>query len=138
MSDEARTRLTVQSVHNQEEAFKLMDKLIGAAQNEAVYSKPVKSGDYTVILASEVRAGGGFGSAFGSGPAEGGPDETQTPGGGGAGGGGGSVGRPVAAVVIGPGGVHVEPIFDRTQVALGVLAALGSMLLATRGMRRRR
>jgi hypothetical protein len=88
MSDPIETGAMARIVHTQAEAFKLMDKLLAAAQVDAVYGKPIQSGDYTVILASEVSAGGGFGSGYGD--TTGQPD--QKLGGSGAGGGGGSMG----------------------------------------------
>jgi uncharacterized spore protein YtfJ len=95
-------------------------------------------GDYTVITASEVAAGGGFGfgRGMGSSPAPNGSprsssngDESKTPeatgGGGGGGGGGGSTARPVALIVIGPTGVEVRPVVDVTKIALAALTGLG-------------
>lgn len=133
MPDEHHNELVVQVIHSQEEAFDVLGKLLTAAQPEAVFSKPVKSGDYTVITASEVSAGGGFGSGLFGRDRE--PQAHDT-GAGGAGGGGGSSGRPVAAIIIGPDGVRVEPVFDRTKVLVGLLAAVGSVLMAFSQMRR--
>jgi len=109
------------------------DKVLAAAQPHAVFSAPVVSGAYTVITASEVFAGGGFGFAGGAGPAEhsGQPESGVTgPGmasGSGGGGGGGSHSPPVAAVVIGPDGVKVRPIVDATRIALAVMGAWGGV-----------
>jgi uncharacterized spore protein YtfJ len=112
----------------------VLEKIFAAAQPDAVYSKPVIAGNYTVITASEVASGGGFGSGAGFGPAaplatEGQPDmegsqaESVNSGGGGMGGGGGSTGRPVAIIIIGPEGVTVKPLFDITKIALAGIAA---------------
>ncbi len=54
--------------------------------------------------------------------------------GGGSGGGGGASARPVAVIGVGPNGVKVEPVFDRTKVALATITALGGMLFAFRNM----
>ena len=48
----------------------LIEKIYWAAQPGAVYSEPVKSGNYTVIMANEVTVGGGFGSGSSIGPQE--------------------------------------------------------------------
>jgi hypothetical protein len=52
-----------------EQLSRALEKLYSAAQPGAVYSDPLVSGAYTVITASEVAAGGGFGSGLGFGPA---------------------------------------------------------------------
>jgi uncharacterized spore protein YtfJ len=119
-----------------------LDKIYAAAQPGVVFSPPVVSGAYTVITASEVAAGGGFGFGGGSGPAsaESAAGITQeTAGGSGAGAGGGSMGRPVAAIVVGPEGVEVKPIVDRTKIAiaaLGAWSAIGMMLMRARAKAR--
>lgn len=121
---------------------RVVEKIYSAAQPGAVYSEPVVSGNYTIITASEVTAGGGFGSGLGFGPTKG-PAEKQSGeevsqsqqtsrGGGGIGGGGGSNGRPVAIIIIGPGGVTVKPVFDMTKIALASITAMGAMLVALR------
>lgn len=101
-----------------------MERIFSAARANAVFSEPVTSGNYTVITASEVSAGGGFGSGTGFGPAEKqtGEASQQASGGGGVGGGGASRGRPVAAIIVGPDGVTVQPILDVTRVALSGIA----------------
>jgi uncharacterized spore protein YtfJ len=120
----------------QEQGQAWMDKLLAAAQPGAVFGEPVKAGDYTLITASEVGAGGGFGFGFGGGvspvdisreaPGE---KKEDNSGGSGIGGGGGSAGRPVAAIIIGPEGVRVEPVVDVTKIALAVFTTAGAMLL---------
>lgn len=137
MSDETQPEsyLIAQAVHSQQQAFDVMSKLLTAAQPDSVFSKPVKSGDYTVVFASEVGAGGGFGSAL----VGNGVDETRRQrSGGGAGGGGGSMGRPVAAIVIGPNGVEIKPVFDRTKILVSLLAAAGGVLMTYHRLRRGR
>jgi uncharacterized spore protein YtfJ len=117
----------------------LLDKVLAAAQPTAVFSAPVVSGEYTVITASEVFAGGGFGFGGGTQPADqsgSAPTDVSaaaTASGSGGGGGGGSHGRPVAAIIVGPNGVKVKPIVDATRVALAVMGALGgAAFMATR------
>ena len=143
----ARTIADPQAVRDMSQEF--VEKIFAAAQPGAVFSEPVVSGNYTIITASEVMAGGGFGFGFGSGsvpaPAsesgEAGPAPTSqdatgssSGSGGGGGGGGGSSGRPVAAIVIGPDGVKIEPIVDATKIAVAAIGAWLSiaMLLARR------
>lgn len=125
----------------------MLERLFVAARSEAVYSQPVISGNYTVITACEVTAGGGFGSGAGFGPAtspsrkerpdeEGSQTEQANSGGGGIGGGGGSAGRPVAIIIIGPDGVAVKPVFDVTKIALAGITAGISMLAILRKVRK--
>ncbi len=113
----------------------MADKIFAAAQPGAVFSAPVVSGPYTIITASEVAAAGGFGFGSGSGPTDA-PDESsatgqarQFAGGGGGGGGGGSSGRPIAAIVVGPDGVKIQPIVDPTKIALAAIGAWLSIAL---------
>jgi len=126
----------------------MIDKIYAAAQPGAVFSAPVVAGSNTIITASEVAAGGGFGFGSGSGARPGssaGPAFDQPNASGqaapasrsGGGGGGGSSGRPVAAIVIGPDGVKVEPIVDPTKIALAAIGAwLSIALLLVRRARR--
>jgi len=133
-----------------EQAPKILEKLFAAAQPGAVFGPPVDAGGYTLITASEVTAGGGFGVGSARGPAAK-PDATQLPlaaatppggrqtiGGSGFGGGGGSMGRPVAIIAIGPSGVTVRPVVDVTKLALAALTASAAMLGLRRAMRRAR
>ena len=99
------------------ELSQTLDKIMSAAQPNAVFSHPIESNGVTVITASEVTAAGGFGSGTG---AEGG----------GGGGGGWSLGRPVAAISIGPDGVKVKPIVDVTKLAIAGVTAWGAVALA--------
>jgi uncharacterized spore protein YtfJ len=127
----------------QEQSREWMDKLLAAARPRAVYGEPITSGDYTVVTASEVTAGGGFGYGFGGGSAPAaasgqtpGQEQENVGGGGGIGGGGGSSGRPVAAIIIGPDGVRVEPVIDATKVVLAVFTTVGAMAMMLGRMRR--
>ncbi len=98
-----------------------MDKFLSAANIEAVYGSPIREGENVVIPAAEVLSVAGFGFGGGGGP--------QGGGGSGEGGGGGGrvLSRPVAAIVISPTGVRVEPIVDVTKIALAVFTTLGFM-----------
>lgn len=113
------------------------EKLFGAAHNSAVYSQPITRGDILVITAAEVVAGGGYGFAAGMGPRQraftAGGEETkkeETGAGVGGGGGGGSNARPVAVVEVGPQGVQVHPIIDRTKIGIALFTTLGAMCMA--------
>jgi len=144
--------VVVTAVKNQQQGHALLEKLVAVAQPGAVYGAPVTVGEYTVITASEVTVNVGFGYGMGGGgggaqPASGkttGEDEPQgkaedTGFGGGVGGGGGgfSAGRPVAVLVIGPAGLHVEPVVDPTKIALAFFTTLGAMFFMFRRMSRR-
>jgi uncharacterized spore protein YtfJ len=127
----------------QEQSREWMDKLLAAARPRAVYGEPITSGNYTVVTASEVTAGGGFGYGFGGGSAPAsapgqtpGQEQENEGGGGGIGGGGGSSGRPVATIIIGPEGVRVEPVIDATKIALAIFTTVGAMWMMLGRMRR--
>ncbi len=147
--------MTVDTINNflsftgkrNEQLSEITERIFTAARPGAVFSEPVTSGNYTVITASEVASGGGFGSGIGFGgePAsaqQAGEESTATPqqpansGGGGMGGGGGSNGRPVAVIIIGPEGVTVKPIFDATKLALAGVTTIGAMLAILRRVRK--
>ncbi len=131
-----------------EQLTPILEKLFAAAQTGAVFSDPVTCGSNTLIMVSEVAAGGGFGSGIGFGPtppvAKKQPnEEAQTPqngkevgGGGGFGGGGGSMGRPVAVIIAGPEKVTVQPVVDITKIALAGIGAWITMLTVLRKMPR--
>jgi uncharacterized spore protein YtfJ len=100
-----------------------LSKLVITASADAVFGEPVVNGDTIVIPCSEVALGMGLGS--GGGPV----DENGNPTGSGSGGGGGARGRPVAAIIITPEGVRVEPIFDITKIVLASLTTGAFILL---------
>jgi uncharacterized spore protein YtfJ len=128
----------------------IFERIFAAAQSGAVFSQPVVSGNYTVITACEVTSGGGFGSGSGYGqnvssrPAEPAAGEGEASadqpepaaGGGGMGGGGGSMGRPIAVIVIGPDGVEVKPIVDRTKLVIAVVTSVLATIAAYRKFRK--
>jgi uncharacterized spore protein YtfJ len=142
--------IIAEKIPNQERAFELMDKLFETASPAAVYSEPIEAGEYKVITASEVSVGLGYGygggGGFGdepndSGEGNGGKAGSVGAGGGlgtGGGGGGGSLGRPVAAIEIGPHGVRVEPIVDPTKIAIAFFTTLVSMFVMMGQMKRSR
>ncbi len=141
--------VVVTAIKNQQQGQELLEKLVAVAQPGTVYGAPVTVGDYTIITASEVTVNVGFGYGIGGGsgaqPASGqsageevAQDKTEGTGLGGGGGGGGFSGaRPVAVVVIGPSGLHVEPVVDPTKIALAFFTALGTMFIMARRMSRR-
>ena len=134
-----------------EQLAAMIDRIYGAARPGAVFGEPVTSGGYTVITAQEISSGGGFGTGGGFGsdgaganpPADGEdapPAAAKNPasgGGGGIGGGGGAMSRPVAAIIIGPDGVRIEPIVDRTKVAITLISTILAMVAVAGKMRRR-
>lgn len=104
-----------------------LDKFLSAANVEAVYGPPLSQGENIVIPAAEVLSIVGFG--LGSGGGSQGIAENENTGSGSGGGGGGRVlARPVAAIVISPAGVRVEPIVDVTKIALALFTTLGFMM----------
>lgn len=130
-----------------ENVQRFFDGIMAVARPGAVFSPPVVSGNLTVITASQIAAGGGFGSGFGLGPAprsakemvaegDGSEPGGATSGGGGGGGGGGATGRPVAVIVIGPDGVKVKPVLDVTSIALAGITAATAMLGMSMRLRR--
>jgi len=113
---------------NGKQALDLIARLFDVADPGAVYAPPVVKDGRTVILASELTASMGAGYGVGA-------DENGETGGGG-GGGGFAVGRPVAAVVIEPGGVRVEPVVDVTKLGIALFTTLAAMFLAWGRIRR--
>jgi uncharacterized spore protein YtfJ len=139
----------LESLHgmNQEEASELIGRLFEVAKPGVIFSEPVTAEGRTVITASEISIGMGigFGIGGGTGSTEHAEEEEEAPGpgqiegvgvGGGGGGAGGAGGRPVAVVVIEPGGVRVEPVVDVTKLGLAALTALGGIFAMAARMRR--
>jgi uncharacterized spore protein YtfJ len=140
-------KMGISILKNQESSQQILEKFVETARPSSVFAPPVTAGDYTVITASEVYAGMGigFGGGGGSGPAaaeepagdqppveQPAADEGLPPGSGvgyGGGGGGATMGRPVAAITIGPDGVRVEPIVDVTKIAIAFFTTFGAMAL---------
>lgn len=140
MSDQL-DQFSAMAVRSQEQGKELMEKFLTVSQADAVFSNPVTAGEYTVITAAEVSAAGGFGAGIGGGvdPSAAGKNESsqgEGGAGGGSGGGGAFVGRPVAAIIIGPRGVRVQPIVDPTKIVLAFFTTLGSMFFMLTRMRK--
>lgn len=116
-----------------EEGIKLLKASIEAGHVCAAFGEPVKEGERTVITAAEVSHGLGYGVGGGYGEGEPVSEDKETEamrgGGGGGGGGAGAFARPVAAIIIEPQGVRVEPIVDVTKVVLAFFTMFGSMLM---------
>jgi uncharacterized spore protein YtfJ len=125
--------LDVAGLQSETAALATFTKLFDVYRPGVVFSEPTSAGDNTVITAAEVYVGMGLG--FGRG--RGGDDKSSGEGGGG-GGGGGSAGRPVAAIIIGPHDVRVEPIVDVTKIALAFFTTIGAMYMSWRAMRQRK
>jgi uncharacterized spore protein YtfJ len=101
-------------------SYTAVRKLGDIASARSVFGEPVQHGDIQVIPCAEVF--GAMGSGGGSG------HEQDNEGGEGGGGGGAARGRPVAAIVITPHGVRVEPVLDSTKVWLAALTTLAFVL----------
>lgn len=126
-----------------ERRMQAMDRLMASAEASKVFGQPVISGQHTIITASEVVGGWGFGSGMGYGGPTSPEDEGSKRGGpagagGGGGGGGGSMGRPVAAIVVSADGVQVKPVLDLTKIGLAALTAFGAMGILALKMRKKR
>lgn len=141
-------KMGVSILKNNESTQQILEKLVETARPQSVFAPPVSAGEYTVITASEVYTGlaVGYGGGGGSAPAmesetgeksadvETKAEDGSNPGSGegigiGGGGGGVSLGRPVAAITIGPDGVQVKPIVDATKIALAWVTVFGAMAL---------
>jgi uncharacterized spore protein YtfJ len=137
MSEEF-NKLIIESVPNQERANELIGRLFDVAQPSAVFSQPVTNGPYTVITASEVTVGMGAGYGGGGGVGQDNDEgETAASGfGGGGGGGGTAMARPVAAIIIEPNGVCVEPIMDPTKIAVAFFTTFISIVMTLTKLRK--
>lgn len=146
MIEEATNTRPAQTTEREQQLASMLARVLSAAQPGAVFSEPVTKGAYTVITASEISAGGGFGSGTGS--TQPAPRQRETASdasqpsahpvnssGGGMGGGGGSSGRPVAVIIIGTDGVRIRPVVDVTKIALAGVTVLGTVVMLLRRMR---
>jgi uncharacterized spore protein YtfJ len=105
-------------------------RLTEVAGPSAVFGAPVEHGDTIVIPCCRVSVGLGFGGGGGTGSARTENADAQdthaeqepAQSGEGLGGGGGSQGRPVAAIILTPGGVQIRPVVDVTRVAVAGMA----------------
>jgi uncharacterized spore protein YtfJ len=129
-------KIFIEKIPSQEKANELMAKLFTVTQPDVVFSPPITVREQTVITASEVTAGFGFGFGGGGGMAqhqqsETEPSTTETAdfgGGGGGGGGGTAQARPVAAIIMTPTGVRIEPIVDVTKISIAFFTAFGAII----------
>jgi len=130
-------KLILESIPDQKSANELMGRLFDVTRPDAVFSQPVTMGDHTIINASEYSAtlGMGYGGGGGGGPNPEEPEQQANGIGGGGGGGGATMSRPVAAIIVSPDGVRVEPIVDVTKIAITMFTALGAMAMALRKMK---
>lgn len=107
-----------------ESTQKVFDEMLAAANVQAVYGEPIKNDDTWVVPSAEIIGLVGYGGGRG-----GGKNGTENIGGGGGVGGWGRVfSRPVAAIVITPESVRVQPIVDVTKIALAAFTAMGFMV----------
>src|SRR5579883_2769431 len=99
--------------------------LAGVARPEAAIGAPVSAGAYTAVPLLESMFAGGYGMGLGGGNAPDGERAERRSIGGGGGGGGGGAGRSrvVTVLVIGPDGVELRPVVDRTKLGLAAIAA---------------
>jgi len=130
MSEQNDNPFFAMPVHAVDEAARLIGRLFEVARTDAVFSEPLRQGDATVIVASELSVGMGAGFGGGAG------NDPEEDSGGGGGGGGFALGRPVAVVTIDAQGVRVQPVFDLTKVAIAAITAFGAMFVAYRQMLR--
>jgi uncharacterized spore protein YtfJ len=141
------------SLQNVTQVHDLIGRLFRVAEPGAVYGEPIVSGERTIVVTSELSMAIGAGVGFGhsvepestasnsAGAGANGGTSASTPEhkdetGGGGGGGGYSFGRPVAAVIIEPAGVRVEPIVDPTKLGIAFFTTLGAMFFAWTSLRR--
>ena len=128
----------LEAVPTQARAHELMSTMFAAAEPAAIFSEPMVHGEYAVITASETIGGLGYGYGGGGGVDE--PGDEAGVGSYGSGGGGGGIGsilgRPVAAISIGPEGVRVEPIVDPTKIAIAFLTMIVAIVSSVRQARK--
>ena len=122
------------AIEDWDQGLELMERLVSVAEPSAVFAEPIQAGERTIITASEASIGLGFGYGFGGGSApeldvEGAEQPEGSGYGGGGGGGGGGSARPVAAIIVEPQGVRIEPIVDVTKLGLAFFTTLASMFV---------
>jgi len=139
MKEELKT-LIIESTPNQKAVNTLIGRLFDVVHNSSIFGAPVVAGAHTVITASEftVGMGAGWGGGGGFAPEENteGAEVGSAGTGGGGGGGGSSMARPVAAIIIGPQGVRVEPIVDPTKIAIAFFTTFFGMMITLANARR--
>jgi uncharacterized spore protein YtfJ len=139
---EETNKLSFKEIGSFEEGLALLRKTVEAGDVRAAFGDPVTAGEQTVISVAEVSHGMGFGYGAGYGEgaipsgAEGQEPIPSTGGGSGGGGGGGAFSRPVAALIVSPEGVRVEPIVDVTKVMLAFFTMFGTIILTIGKLRK--
>ncbi len=139
---EETNKLAFKEIGSFEEGLALLRKTVEAGDVRAAFGDPVTAGEQTVIPVAEVSHGMGFGYGAGYGEGvlpsgeEGREPIPSTGGGSGGGGGGGAFARPVAALIVGPEGVRVEPIVDVTKVVLAFFTMFGTLALTIGKLRK--
>jgi uncharacterized spore protein YtfJ len=102
-----------------------IERMLERLSVDAVFGKPIKEGDVTVIPVTEIGVGFGYGYGFGRGPsgtAEGDQETAGTGEGVGAGGGAGGRVTPRGFIRITPDRVQFEPLLDVTRMGLAGIA----------------
>lgn len=113
-----------------EDINKTMETFIDTASVDRVYGKPIEVGNTKIIPAAEnlvvlgFGAGGGFEIAEENESPEAQNGEGSVSGGVG---GGQTFSRPVAVIIATPDSIRVEPVFDRTKIAMAAITAAGFM-----------
>ena len=119
--------IETESISSTAEANGVLAKFLRLGTAEAAVATTTQ-GDNTVITLNEI--GGAFGYGFGGGKSNEGEE------GGGGGGGGTTWSRPVAAVLITPQGVQVEPVVDVTKIVVTLFTTLAAIVMAVRQIKR--
>jgi uncharacterized spore protein YtfJ len=115
--------IETQSIGSMSEGNAVLTKFLGLGTAEAAVTRHTQ-GENSVITLNEI--GSVFGYGFGGGKSANNEE------GGGGGGGGTTWSRPVAAVLITPNGVRVEPVVDVTKIAVTMFTTLAAIVLAFR------
>ena len=130
---EIKNEIFLDAIQFPTEGLALMGKVTDAASPKAVFGEPIQQGDTTVITASSVNVGLGYGLGGFVLDRSGSEHDKRHEVNGGGGGGGGSYARPVAVISIGPDGVKVEPIVDITKICLGFFSMFAALFAALAG-----
>ncbi|MBN1261387.1 MAG: hypothetical protein JXB35_11985 [Anaerolineae bacterium] len=123
------------------EGLSLLEKLLSGAHAGSIFIQSVSRDDVTVVTAAELSAVVGFGLGAGIGspqevPPEASQDFVVDGFGGGGGGGGGTRVRPIAAIIVEPQGVRVEPIVDFNTIMVAFFTTLGAIFAMGNRIRR--
>ncbi len=130
---EIKNEIFLDAIKFPSEGLALMGKVTDAASPKAVFGEPIQQGDTTVITASSVNVGLGYGLGGFVLDRSGSEHDKRHEVNGGGGGGGGSHARPVAVISINADGVKVEPIVDITKICLGFFSMMAAVIAALAG-----